>query len=615
MTTKVIYFLINGKEESAEFNSDDDTEDVRETFRAAAEAGPSDILKLYNTRKNLVNISPKLPENTPSTRYKLEVVAADYSRFAPYFFADKNGLLPSPSGSCDVSAIDQRLSALEKKVYIDNGEMPETFHDLKAKVDNFKEKLESVAHLSWLGLSKDLSIGMSQPFWHKKSSPRKMEMHHKKVYERFMKFTKVHVSDEVRRELRKQSFDNWQWDDPEMLILLRQMYIDLNLITKLNIDMNVLHEWLYEVYRNYNIVPFHNFKHCFMVAQMMYGLTWLIDLPSKLDTLEIFTLLTSAICHDLDHPGYNNAYQINAKTELALRYNDISPLENHHCAVAFDILKKDKCNITRDFSRDQFKRFRDGMIRCILATDMAKHNEILNSFKSIIPHFDFNDKEHKSVLMMVLMKVSDISNEARPLSVAMPWLDCLLTEFFNQLMMILIKVADISNEARPMAVAEPWLDCLLQEFFNQSDLEKLEGLPVAPFMDREKVSKSSSQIGFIKFVLLPLFETVGKLFPQLESAIIEPVRDALAYYTEMQRALEEEKAKKDSLADSMEGDKNGLLPAKLNNGSDEKEPGGMKTLTLGHSLTLARNNSSNLRRGSTTRLTSKHSMELETSPS
>ncbi|GFS11731.1 phosphodiesterase, partial [Elysia marginata] len=396
-----------------------------ETFRAAAEAGSSDILKLYNTRKNLVNISPRLPQNTPSTRYRLEVVAADYN---------KNGLLSSNivGHQLDVNAIDQRLSALEKKVHIDNGEMPESFHELKSKVDNFKEKLENVAHLSWLGLSKDLSIGMSQPFWHKKSSPRKMESHHKRVYERFMKFTKVHVSEEVRLELRKQTFDNWQWDDPEMLILLRQMYIDLGLIAKLNIDMNVLHEWLYEVYRNYNIVPFHNFKHCFMVAQMMYGLTWLIDLPSKLDTLEIFTLLTSAICHDLDHPGYNNAYQINAKTELALRYNDISPLENHHCAVAFDILKKDKCNITRDFSRDEFKRFRDGMIRCILATDMAKHNEILNTFKSVIPHFDFADKEHKSVLMMVLIKVADISNEARPMAVAEPWLDCLLQEFFNQ---------------------------------------------------------------------------------------------------------------------------------------------------------------------------------------
>ena len=26
---------------------------------------------------------------------------------------------------------------------------------------------------------------------------------------------------------------------------------------------------------------------------------------------------------------------------------------------------------------------------------MAKHNEILSSFKSTIPHFDFKDKEHK----------------------------------------------------------------------------------------------------------------------------------------------------------------------------------------------------------------------------
>lgn len=37
---------------------------------------------------------------------------------------------------------------------------------------------------------------------------------------------------------------------------------------------------------------------------------------------------------------YYAAFQINARTELALRYNDISPLENHHCAVAFEILEK-----------------------------------------------------------------------------------------------------------------------------------------------------------------------------------------------------------------------------------------------------------------------------------
>jgi len=46
-------------------------------------------------------------------------------------------------------------------------------------------------------------------------------------------------------------------------------------------------------------------------------------------------------------------------------------------------------------------------------------------------------------------------------------------------------------------------------------LEKLEGLPVAPFMDRDKVTKPASQIGFIKFILLPLAESLAELFPSL----------------------------------------------------------------------------------------------------
>jgi len=100
----------------------------------------------------------------------------------------------------------------------------------------------------------------------------------------------------------------------------------------------------------------------------MYGLIWLTDLKSKVSRMDLLVMLTSALCHDLDHPGYNNVFQvtshavrfasarlstahrlpccccclyfsqINAQTDLALRYNDISPLENHHCAVAFGIM-------------------------------------------------------------------------------------------------------------------------------------------------------------------------------------------------------------------------------------------------------------------------------------
>ncbi|XP_064642290.1 high affinity cGMP-specific 3',5'-cyclic phosphodiesterase 9A-like isoform X1 [Lineus longissimus] len=518
MATKVVYFTVGGRKEQAEFRSDDPTDDVRETFRAAAEAGPNDILKLYNTKGNLVNISGKLAENSPNTRYKLEVVAAILSG---HTIASQLGF-----NSIDMEA---RLQLVEKKLLVENGELPQSLSEIKHKVESFREKLEGVEHLSWLGLFKDISSGTSlQPFWNKKNnSKRKDQEHYERVFEKFKKMSQVQMTESVRVYLRKPTFDNWQWDDAEILVLLQQMYIDLGFLSTFNIELKTLQLWLYEVYIHYNSVPFHNFKHCFMVAQMMYGLTWLIDLPKYLDAIDILVLITSAICHDLDHPGYNNAYQINARTELALMYNDISPLENHHCAVAFEILEKPQANIFENLPIDTYKKVREGMIRCILATDMAKHSEILNSFKSLVKNFDFSNKEHKAVLMMIC-----------------------------------IKMADISNEARPMEVAEPWLECLLEEYFQQSDMEKLEGLPVAPFMDREKVSKSSSQVGFIKFVLLPLFEALGELFPVIEDDIIDPVRKALEYYTEMQKALEEEKARK--LESDKDASKNTITAPKAN---------------------------------------------------
>ncbi|KAL3282958.1 hypothetical protein HHI36_006116 [Cryptolaemus montrouzieri] len=117
----------------------------------------------------------------------------------------------------------------------------------------------------------------------------------------------------------------------------------------------------------------------------------------------------------------------------------------------------------------------------------------------------------------------------------------------SQLCMVLIKVSDISNEARPMDVAEPWLDKLLMEFFKQSDAEKLEGLPVTPFMDREKITKPSSQCSFIGLVLLPLFEALGELFPDLVELIVQPVRDALDYYKRLNEATREERLHRKSI--------------------------------------------------------------------
>uniref|UniRef100_A0A2K5XWG0 Phosphodiesterase n=2 Tax=Mandrillus leucophaeus TaxID=9568 RepID=A0A2K5XWG0_MANLE len=328
-------------------------------------------------------------------------------------------------------------------------------------------------------------------------------------------YPKYLLSPETVEALRKPTFDVWLWEPNEMLSCLEHMYHDLGLVRDFSINPVTLRRWLLCVHDNYRNNPFHNFRHCFCVAQMMYSMVWLCGLQEKFSQTDILILMTAAICHDLDHPGYNNTYQINARTELAVRYNDISPLENHHCAVAFQILAEPECNIFSNIPPDGFKQIRQGMITLILATDMARHAEIMDSFKEKMENFDYSNEEHMTLLKMIL-----------------------------------IKCCDISNEVRPMEVAEPWVDCLLEEYFMQSDREKSEGLPVAPFMDRDKVTKATAQIGFIKFVLIPMFETVTKLFPVVEEIMLQPLWESRDRYEELKRiddAMKELQKKTDSL--------------------------------------------------------------------
>ncbi|KAL1116695.1 hypothetical protein AAG570_005167, partial [Ranatra chinensis] len=390
-----------------------------------------------------------------------------------------------------------RIAELEKHLEANNAELPPIVYDLKHDVEQFRHKLETTKHLSWLNCYKELPPASRRLQYRRRSDAKQ-----KVVREQFLQICEQVISEEVRQALRLSSFDCMQWSDEFILYLLRAMFLDLDLPRKFSIDMTKLSNFLFSVYKNYNEVPFHNFRHCFCVAQMMYAMTWKATLVKRIGDLEVLILLVSCICHDLDHPGYNNIYQINARTELALRYNDISPLENHHCSIAFRILELEDCNIFSSLSPEDYKIVREGIIRCILATDMARHNEILGQFREACAQgFDYTNKTH-----------------------------------INLLTMVLIKVADISNEARPMEVAEPWLDRLLQEFFTQSDAEKQEGLPVTPFMDREKITKPSSQCSFIGFVLLPLFEALCDLLTELQPMMVEPVRQALEHYRRLNEA-------------------------------------------------------------------------------
>ena len=66
---------------------------------------------------------------------------------------------------------------------------------------------------------------------------------------------------------------------------------------------------------------------------------------------------------------------------------------------------------------EQFSCIQD-MIILILATDMARHAEILDNFKQKLDNFDYSSEDHLNTLKMILIKACDISNECRPIMVS-----------------------------------------------------------------------------------------------------------------------------------------------------------------------------------------------------
>jgi hypothetical protein len=62
------------------------------------------------------------------------------------------------------------------------------------------------------------------------------------------------------------------------------------------------------------------------------------------------------------------------------RYNDKAPLENHHLAAAFYLMRKPEYNFLAGLPKAEADRFRKLVIELVLATDMKQHFSILSHF-------------------------------------------------------------------------------------------------------------------------------------------------------------------------------------------------------------------------------------------
>jgi hypothetical protein len=70
----------------------------------------------------------------------------------------------------------------------------------------------------------------------------------------------------------------------------------------------------------------------------------------------------------------------------------------------------------------------------------------------------------------------------------------------------------------------------LQEFFEQGAKEKELGLPISPQCNPETTSMPASQIGFIKFIVLPSYQLLGSLLPEVENICVKQLDTNLVYW-------------------------------------------------------------------------------------
>merc|ERR1712113_1045737 len=81
----------------------------------------------------------------------------------------------------------------------------------------------------------------------------------------------------------------------------------------------------------------------------------------------------------------------------------------------------------------------------------------------------------------------------------------------RQVQLMLMRASDIGHTAKTWAVHTAWAEKCQEEFFQQGDEEAHRASPVGGNNKREGFNLGSSQCGFFKFIVVPLWEQIARL--------------------------------------------------------------------------------------------------------
>ncbi|GIL46288.1 hypothetical protein Vafri_3305 [Volvox africanus] len=279
--------------------------------------------------------------------------------------------------------------------------------------------------------------------------------------------------------------------------------------------------------------PYHNAVHAADVLQTLHVIIHATQLHVHyLDRLGLLAAYYAAIVHDYGHPGMTNDFLVAISDPLAVRYNDRSPLENHHCAASFGLLQRPELDFLAPLSKAERAGFRKMVIELVLATDMKQHFSILSHFNTVHRLASYSQQQQQqqqqqplqqqqsrqnsltsgtvlaafnsqtrsvtalrnpvnSERLTTLGRISPLSLITPPQLTAPKPVD--ETERLLSLQ-VALKAADIGHLGEELEVHKRWLGVLEEEFFRQGDREREMGHSISPLFDRAKQGVSKSQV-------------------------------------------------------------------------------------------------------------------------
>jgi len=260
-------------------------------------------------------------------------------------------------------------------------------------------------------------------------------------------FYEKYLSSPEKNIVNPKTYQEWDFDthnikdqNEELILTVYDMFQEFKFTETFQIPEKMLIQFLMTVHKNYRTnVQYHNFSHASAVTHTLYlllkfgGLQELIN-----DPFDILVMLVSCICHDIDHRGTNNQFQVSAKTMLSIEASD-STMERHHFNHTINILSLPDHNIFKNLSKEDYKRALNIMENCIISTDLSVYFKNLKSINELGDKYQNgqdldleNNKRNLELLHGIVMTSCDLGSMFKPFEDTRIIAEDVLIESFEQ---------------------------------------------------------------------------------------------------------------------------------------------------------------------------------------